>query len=85
MTNDFVFEHPVVRRVVGKPAVIRLIDGIFASCKKLSFVANRIFADGDTTIIEFVLTLDARVFTGIDVIEWQSGKMREIRRAYRDV
>jgi hypothetical protein len=42
------------------------------------------FADGETTLIEFVLTLDDKVLTGIDLIEWRNGKMRELR-AYLDV
>jgi hypothetical protein len=58
--------------------------GLFAGCNKLSFVARNIFVDGDTTLIEFVLTLDDKVLTGIDLIEWRNGKMRELR-AYLDV
>jgi ketosteroid isomerase-like protein len=85
MMNDFVFEHPFVKRVVGKAEAARFIGSVFSSCKRLSFVDKKIFTDGDTTIVEFVLTLDNRTFTGVDIIEWRSGKMREIRRAYRDL
>ena len=84
MADDFALEDPVVKRVEGKEAAMRVVEGIFASCNKLSFVARNIFADGDTTLIEFVLTLDDKVLTGIDLIEWRNGKMHELR-AYLDV
>jgi ketosteroid isomerase-like protein len=84
MSDDFALEDPVVKRVEGRDAAIHVVEGIFSSCTKLSFVARNIFADGDTTLIEFVLTLDDKVLTGIDLIEWRNGKMHELR-AYLDV
>ena len=85
MIDHFVFEHPVVKRLVGKAKATQFIQGIFNSCRNLSFVESNIFADGNIAIVEFVLTLDSRVFTGVDIIEWKNGKMRAIRRSYRDV
>ena len=85
MIDHFVFEHPVVKRVVGKAKAARFLQSIFNSCRNLSFVESKIFAEGNITIVEFVLTLDNRVFTGVDIIEWKNGKMRAIRRSYRDV
>ena len=85
MIDHFVFEHPVVKRLVGKAKAMQFIQGIFNSCRNLSFVESNIFADGNIAIVEFVLTLDSRVFTGVDIIEWKNGKMRAIRRSYRDV
>jgi ketosteroid isomerase-like protein len=84
MADDFALEDPVVKRVEGREAAMRVVEGIFASCDKLSFVARNIFADGETTLIEFVLRLDDKVLTGIDLIVWRGGKMREMR-AYLDV
>jgi hypothetical protein len=84
MADDFALEDPVVKRVEGRDAAMRVVEGIFGSCNKLSFVARNIFVDRDTTLIEFVLTLDDKVLTGIDLIEWRDGKMRELR-AYLDV
>ena len=40
--------------------------------------------DGDTSVIEFVLTLGETVLKGTDVIEWRDGLMREMR-AYLDI
>ncbi|MEI7712958.1 MAG: nuclear transport factor 2 family protein [Rhodospirillales bacterium] len=84
MAEDFALEDPIVTRIEGRAAAMEAVRGIFASCAKMSFVARNIFQDGDTTLIEFVLTLDGKALTGVDVIEWRNGKMHELR-AYLDV
>ncbi len=84
MHPSFALEDPVVKRVEGRDAVMDVVRGLFGSCAKLSFVARNIYQDGDTTLIEFVLTLDDKVLTGMDLIEWRDGKMVELR-AYLDV
>jgi len=84
MTEDFALEDPVVKRIEGRAAVIEAVRGIFGSCKTMSFVARNIYQDGETTLIEFVLTLDDKVLTGMDLIEWRGDKMKELR-AYLDV
>jgi ketosteroid isomerase-like protein len=84
MADDFALEDPVVKRVEGRAAVMEAVRNIFNSCNALSFVARNIYQDGDTTLIEFVLTADGKVLTGVDVIEWQGNKMKELR-AYLDV
>lgn len=84
MTDDFALEDPVVKRIEGRSAAMEAVRGIFGSCQALSFVARNIYQDGNTTLIEFVLTIDGKVLTGIDLIEWQDDKMKELR-AYLDV
>jgi len=84
MAEDFALEDPVVKRVEGKAAALDVVKGLFAAAENLSFVARNVYADGNTTLIEFVLTLDDKVLTGVDLIEWQDGKMKEMR-AYLDV
>ena len=84
MADDFALEDPVVKRVEGRAAVMEAVRNIFNSCNALSFVARNIYQDGDTTLIEFVLTADGKVLTGVDVIEWQGNRMKELR-AYLDV
>ena len=83
-TNDFVLEDPVVKRIEGKEKVLIAISAIFSSCTKLSFEAKNIYHESQTTIIEFVLKLDDTTLTGIDIIEWEGDKMKELR-AYLDV
>ena len=82
--SDFALEDPVVKRVEGKEKVLKTIKGIFDSCNALSFKAKNIYQDDNITIIEFILDLDETTLTGIDVIEWDNGKMKELR-AYLDI
>jgi limonene-1,2-epoxide hydrolase len=82
--NDFALEDPVVKRIEGKEKVIEAIKGIFESCETLAFEAKNIYQDNQTTIIEFILKLDDTTFTGIDIIEWEDNKMKELR-AYLDI
>lgn len=82
--DNFSLEDPVVKRIEGKDNVIIAIKGIFDSCEKLSFKDKNIYQDGQTTIIEFILKLDDVILTGVDIIEWENNKMRELR-AYLDI
>ncbi len=84
LIEDFSLEDPVVKRIAGKSKALDAINGIFNSCQELSFKAKNIYQDNNTTIIEFVLTLDTTVLTGIDIIEWEGEKMKELR-AYLDI
>jgi len=83
-SDDFALEDPVVKRIDGKEKVLEAIKSIFDSCDTLSFNAKNIYQDNQTTIIEFILKLDDVVLTGTDIIEWQDGKMKELR-AYLDI
>lgn len=85
LTNDFILEDPVVKRIQGKQDALAAILNIFNSCTQLSFIAKNIYQDQMTTIIEFVLTLDHQVLTGTDIIDWdEMGQMIELR-AYLDI
>ena len=82
--KNFVLEDPVVKRIEGKEEVLKVMQGIFDSCTTLDFSAKNIYEDNQTTIIEFILKLDDTTLTGTDIIEWQDGKMKELR-AYLDI
>ena len=84
MDDTFALEDPVVKRVDGKAAALAAVANIFNSVIDLRFRARNIFVDGNTSLIEFVLELDGKVLTGVDVIEWRDGRMTELR-AYLDV
>lgn len=84
MRPDFALEDPVVKRIEGRDAVRQAVLGIFGSCSSLSFKARNIFIDGNTSLIEFSLTMDSTVLTGVDIIEWDGGMMKELR-AYLDI
>lgn len=82
--EEAALEDPVVNRIEGKAGVVKAVQGVFASCEKLDFSAKNIFVDGATTLIEFRLVLDATVLEGVDIIDWQDGRIRELR-AYLDI
>lgn len=82
--ENFALEDPVVRRIEGKTEVLKAIKSIFDSCTELDFSAKKIYQDGQTTIIEFILKLDDTTLTGTDIIEWEDNKMKELR-AYLDI
>lgn len=82
--DQVVLEDPVVKRVEGKLKVLAAIKAIFEGAKNLEFSARNIFQEEATTLIEFKLIIDNTILTGIDVIEWEDGKLRELR-AYLDI
>ncbi len=82
--DNMALEDPVVKRVEGKAAVLQAVKGIFDGAAHLKFSGRNIYQDGNTTVIEFRLELDSTILTGVDVIEWEGGKIRELR-AYLDI
>lgn len=84
LTEDFVLEDPVVKRIEGKENALNVISEIFDSCNTLNFSYKNIYQESTTTIIEFILKLDDTVLTGIDIIDWENNKMKELR-AYLDI
>lgn len=84
LTDDFVLEDPVVVRLEGKTAALAEIAKLFASAERLVLKARNVFQDGATTLVEFELQLDATHLCGIDLIEWEGHKMKELR-AYLDI
>ncbi|MDC0975656.1 nuclear transport factor 2 family protein [Alphaproteobacteria bacterium] len=84
LTDDFILEDPIVKRLKGKAAALEAISNIFTGCSHIEFFAKNIYQDGDTTMIEFVLTLDTKRLDGVDILNWRDGKIQELR-AYLDI
>ena len=84
LTDDFVLEDPIVKRLEGKTAALEAISNIFKGCSQIKFFAKNIYQDGNTTIIEFVLILDTTRLDGVDILNWRDGKIYELR-AYLDI
>ena len=84
LDEDFVLEDPAVKRIEGRQKALEAIESIFSSCKNLSFSAKNIYEDGQTTFIEFILKLDEVRLEGVDILEWQGDKIKELR-AYLDL
>ncbi|WP_270969011.1 nuclear transport factor 2 family protein [Campylobacter upsaliensis] len=84
LDEDFILQDPAVKRIEGKQKTLGAIESIFSSCKNLSFSAKNIYEDGQTTFIEFILKLDEVRLEGVDILEWQGDKIKELR-AYLDL
>ncbi|EPU7282925.1 nuclear transport factor 2 family protein [Campylobacter upsaliensis] len=84
LDEDFILQDPAVKRIEGKQKALEAIESIFSSCKNLSFSAKNIYEDGQTTFIEFILKLDEVNLEGVDILEWQGDKIKELR-AYLDL
>ncbi|CAM3485055.1 nuclear transport factor 2 family protein [Campylobacter upsaliensis] len=84
LDEDFILQDPAVKRIEGKQKALEAVESIFSSCKNLSFSAKNIYEDGQTTFIEFILKLDEVKLEGVDILEWQGDKIKELR-AYLDL
>ena len=83
LNDDFKLSDPAVK-TNNKAESLKAIDAIFNSCENLNFSAKNIFVCENISIIEFILELDSTILEGADIIEWENGKLKELR-AYLDM
>ena len=64
----------------GTNEIEKEVKRIFHSCTNLSFSAKNIFYDGATSIsvIEFSLLLDSTSLRGVEIIQWDGGKILKL-------
>ncbi|EIY6495413.1 nuclear transport factor 2 family protein [Campylobacter lari] len=84
LSDDFILEDPIVKKVKGKQKCLEVIIGIFKNYNKLNFSAKNIYIDGNISCIEFILKLDDIVLQGVDILEFNGKKIKELR-AYLDI
>ena len=67
--------------IIGHKNIEKMITELFSNVHSLKFEALNIFIDenNSTSIIEFKLNLDTKVFKGVDLIKWQEDKILELR------
>ena len=80
--DDFCLYDPALKWVRGKPAVIAVLTKQFVEAKEVSYKVLNLFQERNTTILEFIIKIDAAVFYGVDFMDWRGGKMTEIRCYY---
>ncbi|MBS0624574.1 MAG: nuclear transport factor 2 family protein [Verrucomicrobia bacterium] len=78
LDDHFSLFDPALKWVQGKRAVVELLQQQFADAKAVNYQVVRAFQDGNTSILEFVLTMDQKTFVGVDFIERKEGKMIEL-------
>lgn len=75
LADDFKLSDTEVTALTPKGHVLKYIKELFNTHKELSFVAQSIHVDGNTSVIHFTLTLDTNVLDGADIILWANNKM----------
>ncbi|ABI66757.1 MAG: ketosteroid isomerase-like protein [Maricaulis maris] len=73
--EDFELTDPKVSALSPKRDVIAYIKELFDANDNLSFVAHRILADSNASVIHFTLTLGETVLDGVDLITWDGEQM----------
>lgn len=79
LDENFILEDPAVKHLEGKQICLNAINELFEKHSKLSFEANKIYQDDDTSFIEFILKLDETNLKGMDIIEWKNKKIVKLR------
>lgn len=79
LKDDFSLFDPVLKWLHGKDAVVDVLKKQFNETKFVEYKIINAFEDGDTGILEFQITLDDLILYGVDFIQWEEGKMKELR------
>ncbi len=80
--DDFALFDPSLKWIRGKNAVVAVLEKQFREAKTVSYEVIKLYESLNTTIVEFVITMDSAKFVGVDFIEWKNGKMSELRCYY---
>ena len=75
LSENFHLTDPSFTRLGPREKALEYIHGIFKTNSLLRFEANTILVGNDKSAIHFILTLDKIIYDGIDLIEWEQGKM----------
>jgi ketosteroid isomerase-like protein len=80
MHEDFVLTDPENEASGPRENVLRFVSGLFDRAgSSLVFRPRTVLADGAHSAIEFDLTIGQNHLEGIDLIEWQDGRMISMR------
>lgn len=73
--EEFELTDPEVTAITPKDNVLTYIKELFDAHDNLRFEAHNIIVDGNTSVIQFTLTLEKLILDGADIITWEAGKM----------
>jgi len=79
LTEDFALEDPLVGRIEGRDSALAYIAGIFREHPRLSFTARRVTAAAASSAVEFELALGERILRGVDLLDWDKDRIKELR------
>jgi len=78
LSQEFALEDPGFKRMEGKDKVIDYINDIFKT-HHLEFKARKIMVEDQSSLIEFELEIGEQRLKGVDIIEWENQKIKELR------
>lgn len=82
LAEDFSLFDPALKWLQGKDTVLDVLQKQFNETKFIEYKIINTFEDGETSILEFQMTLDDLVLNGVGVMHWKDGKMKELRCYY---
>jgi hypothetical protein len=82
LSEDFSLFDPALKWVKGKKAVVDVLKKQFSETQKVSYEILKSYVEGHVGIIEFKILLDQVILFGVDFIQFENGKMNELRCYY---
>lgn len=82
LAPHFALFDPALKWVKGKETVLEVLKKQFLSTNKVAYEVINVYQEGNTSILEFKITLDELILHGVDFIEWENNKMTELRCYY---
>lgn len=80
MHENFMLTDPENEALGPRDNVLRFISGLFDRAgTSLAFRPKTVLVDGAHSAVEFDLTIGQDYLEGIDLIEWQDGRMISMR------
>ena len=78
LCEDAVLFDPNVGEIKSRVEIRKFISGLFSDFDRINFVSKKIISGKDVSVIEFILTLDEKIVSGVDIISWVDGKIKRI-------
>lgn len=82
LADDFSLFDPSLQWLHGKETVLNMLKKQFDEITTIAYEVVNAFQDGNISILEFKISLDDLVLYGVDFMEWENGKMVELRCYY---
>ena len=80
--ENFILEDPVFKRLEGKDKMINILQEQFEKTKNVSYDIINLYQTNNTSIVEFKISFDELILNGVDFMEWENEKIKELRCYY---
>lgn len=85
LAEDFALFDPALKWIKGKKAVLGVFKKQFNETKHVVYEIINAYEEGRVVILEFIITLDDLILKGVDFIQFDNGKMTELRCYYNPI